>query len=208
MRCPAKHNELRRISHRQRAEHHGVNEAEDGGVRADAERERQHRHGRKSRTLCERPQPEAKILKESFHRFTPAENPSRSVARALTISNQFQSVCSFQLKTPLLFAMRSLRIVGYPRKPWEVGMKTKTKRAVKKSQHGKKGPTVGARIIEGLEQAIAWKKGKNERVRVTLVHEDADMLLLATPDRLPGCSKLPPPSLALTRSSAIRRCEL
>ena len=29
--------------------------------------------------------------------------------------------------------------------------------------------TVGARIIEGLEQAIAWTKGENDRVRVTLV---------------------------------------
>ena len=28
--------------------------------------------------------------------------------------------------------------------------------------------TVGARIIEGLEQAIAWTKGENDRVRVTL----------------------------------------
>ena len=29
--------------------------------------------------------------------------------------------------------------------------------------------TVGARIIEGLEQAIAWTKGEDDRVRVTLV---------------------------------------
>lgn len=32
-----------------------------------------------------------------------------------------------------------------------------------------KPKTVGARIIEGLEQAIAWTKGENDRVRVTLV---------------------------------------
>src|SRR5580765_6895832 len=31
-------------------------------------------------------------------------------------------------------------------------------------------PTVGERIIEGLEQAIAWTRGENENVRVTLVH--------------------------------------
>ena len=42
--------------------------------------------------------------------------------------------------------------------------KTKTKRAAKKR------PTVGARIVEGLEQAIAWTRGENDNVRVTLVH--------------------------------------
>jgi putative transcriptional regulator len=30
-------------------------------------------------------------------------------------------------------------------------------------------PTVGARIIEGLEQAVAWTRGENDDVRVTLV---------------------------------------
>ena len=49
--------------------------------------------------------------------------------------------------------------------------KTKTKRAVKKvTRAAKKRPTVGARIIEGLEQAIAWTRGENDNVRVTLVH--------------------------------------
>lgn len=33
----------------------------------------------------------------------------------------------------------------------------------------KKRPTVGKRIIEGLEQAVAWTRGENDRVRVTLV---------------------------------------
>lgn len=31
-------------------------------------------------------------------------------------------------------------------------------------------PTAGERIIEGLEQAIAWTRGESENVRVTLVH--------------------------------------
>src|SRR5580704_9516311 len=49
--------------------------------------------------------------------------------------------------------------------------KTKTKRAVKKgARTPKKRPTVGARIVEGLEQAIAWTHGENDNVRVTLVH--------------------------------------
>jgi putative transcriptional regulator len=30
-------------------------------------------------------------------------------------------------------------------------------------------PTVGARIIEGLEQAVAWTRGENDKVQVTLV---------------------------------------
>jgi putative transcriptional regulator len=37
------------------------------------------------------------------------------------------------------------------------------------SRAAKKRPNVGARIIEGLEQAIAWTRGENENVRVTLV---------------------------------------
>ncbi len=46
---------------------------------------------------------------------------------------------------------------------------TETKRAVKKPRPARKRPTVGERVIEGLEQAIAWTKGENGRVRVTLV---------------------------------------
>jgi len=46
---------------------------------------------------------------------------------------------------------------------------TKTKRAVKTARLRKR-PTVGERIIEGLEQAIAWTGGKNDRVCTTLVH--------------------------------------
>lgn len=49
--------------------------------------------------------------------------------------------------------------------------KTKTKRAAKSvGRVSKKRSTVGARVIEGLEQAIAWTRGENDDVRVTLVH--------------------------------------
>jgi hypothetical protein len=34
---------------------------------------------------------------------------------------------------------------------------------------GKKGSTIGERIIEGLEEAIAWSKGDDVPVRVTTV---------------------------------------
>jgi putative transcriptional regulator len=47
---------------------------------------------------------------------------------------------------------------------------TKSRRATKtQTRVPKKRPTVGARIVEGLEQAIAWTRGENEDVRVTLV---------------------------------------
>ena len=51
-------------------------------------------------------------------------------------------------------------------------MKTKanTRRGMKKTQRPRNSPTVGERIIEGLEQAIAWTNGKEEGVRVTVVH--------------------------------------
>ena len=49
--------------------------------------------------------------------------------------------------------------------------KTKTKRPAKNAARRKprKRSTVGASIINGLEQAIAWTRGENENVRVTLV---------------------------------------
>ena len=64
--------------------------------------------------------------------------------------------------------------------------KTKTKRVVKKAAGvSKKRPTVGARIIEGLEQAIAWTHGENDNVRVTLVHvPEVDVRKVRTKMRL------------------------
>jgi len=46
-------------------------------------------------------------------------------------------------------------------------MKSKTAKTA--ARPTKKKPGVGKRIIQGLEQAVAWSRGKNERVRVTLV---------------------------------------
>jgi putative transcriptional regulator len=41
----------------------------------------------------------------------------------------------------------------------------------------KKAPGVGARIIEGLKEALAWSKGENVAVRVTQVQiPDVDVL--------------------------------
>src|SRR5882762_4542782 len=44
------------------------------------------------------------------------------------------------------------------------------KPAVKKTMRVRKPRTVGESIIQGLKEAIAWTKGENENVRVTLVH--------------------------------------
>ena len=51
-------------------------------------------------------------------------------------------------------------------------MKTKAERPAKKATTAaKKIPsTVGASIIKGLEEAIAWTGSENDTVRVTLVH--------------------------------------
>jgi putative transcriptional regulator len=40
---------------------------------------------------------------------------------------------------------------------------------LKKSASRKKAPSVGARIVEGLQEAIAWSKGEDIPVRVTHV---------------------------------------
>jgi putative transcriptional regulator len=44
----------------------------------------------------------------------------------------------------------------------------KTKKITKRGVVAKR-PTVGARIIEGLEQAVAWSRGQKSRARVTLI---------------------------------------
>ena len=50
--------------------------------------------------------------------------------------------------------------------------KAKTKRPAKKTvgRAPKKRSTVGASVIKGLEQAIAWTKGENHHVRITMVN--------------------------------------
>src|SRR5437660_5130762 len=45
---------------------------------------------------------------------------------------------------------------------------TKTK-ATKKTSRSRTRPTVGESIIEGLKQAVAWTRGENDDVRVTLL---------------------------------------
>jgi putative transcriptional regulator len=48
--------------------------------------------------------------------------------------------------------------------------KTTSKQATKKTTRARKSQTVGESIIQGLKEAIAWSKGENDNVRVTLVH--------------------------------------
>jgi putative transcriptional regulator len=45
-----------------------------------------------------------------------------------------------------------------------------SKPATKKTTRARKRQTVGESTIEGLKQAVAWTKGENDDVRVTLVH--------------------------------------
>lgn len=47
--------------------------------------------------------------------------------------------------------------------------KKTSKRSVKTTR-ARKSKSVGQSIIRGLKEAIAWTKGQNENVRVTLVH--------------------------------------
>ena len=62
-------------------------------------------------------------------------------------------------------------VAGYPEKGVKNMIKKKaSKPKAKKAARPRKSQTVGERIIEGLEQAIAWTRGENDNVRVTLVH--------------------------------------
>lgn len=48
--------------------------------------------------------------------------------------------------------------------------KKAAKPKAKKAGRRRKGQAVGESIIDGLQQAIAWTRGENDNVRVTLVH--------------------------------------
>jgi putative transcriptional regulator len=48
--------------------------------------------------------------------------------------------------------------------------KTTARHAVRKTTRARNPKTVGESIIQGLKEAIAWTKGENDNVRVTLVH--------------------------------------
>lgn len=62
-------------------------------------------------------------------------------------------------------------VAGYPRK----AQGNKATKKVSKPKAGKVAPrprkrqTAGESVMEGLEQAIAWTRGKNDNVRVTQV---------------------------------------
>ena len=47
---------------------------------------------------------------------------------------------------------------------------TKASKPVKRIAGVRKRQPVGESIIDGLRQAVAWTKGENENVRVTMVH--------------------------------------
>jgi putative transcriptional regulator len=49
-------------------------------------------------------------------------------------------------------------------------MTRKTPKPAAKKQSPQRRRTIGGSIVEGLKEAIAWTKGQNSDVRVTLVH--------------------------------------
>jgi len=59
--------EVLRIAHGQRAQHDGVDQAEDCGIGSDAEGERNDCEGGKAGTLAQHAQAVADILKQTLH---------------------------------------------------------------------------------------------------------------------------------------------
>ena len=55
------------LVHRRRTQEQAIDKGEDGGVRADAERQRQHCDGSETAALCQRANRVAKVLPEGFH---------------------------------------------------------------------------------------------------------------------------------------------
>src|SRR5215469_4519450 len=67
--------EVERMLNGERLDHEGIDHAEDGGVGADPERERNHRDGSKARRLAERAPSETQVLKQDFEEGQPAFGP-------------------------------------------------------------------------------------------------------------------------------------
>jgi putative transcriptional regulator len=62
-----------------------------------------------------------------------------------------------------------------------MNMNRESKRTKTPARLPKKRATVGARIIQGLEQAIAWTRGESDNVHVTLVQvPDVDVRAVRT----------------------------
>ncbi len=59
--------QLLRIFHRQQPQHQLIHQCEDGGIRADAQRERGHRHRREQRTAAQVAQREFDVGQNSGH---------------------------------------------------------------------------------------------------------------------------------------------
>jgi hypothetical protein len=86
--------------------------------------------------------------------------------------------------------------------------KKPTARKTAKPRIAKNRPTVGQRIIEGLEQAVAWTQGENARVRGTPVQAPdvsvrdvrqrmgLSQAQFATKFGRVRCSPVPPPTAA------------
>jgi hypothetical protein len=67
-----KHNDFTRVAHRQLAKQDLIDQRKDGGVGADAKRERQHRDRGEARIFAEHAQAESNVLPEIGH---PASHP-------------------------------------------------------------------------------------------------------------------------------------
>jgi hypothetical protein len=59
-------NELIRIPHRKRCEHHGMHKAKDRGVRANPQTEREHNDRRETGRMTEHPHGIPQILPDGF----------------------------------------------------------------------------------------------------------------------------------------------
>jgi hypothetical protein len=60
-------------------------------------------------------------------------------------------------------------VAEYPTETRRIEMARATETTLKPKPRAKKSSSLGQRITEGLEQAIAWSNGENNRARVTLV---------------------------------------
>src|ERR1700693_5744726 len=64
--------QLRWIRYGQRFQHHGVQEGEDGGVRADAKGQSEHNNGAETRRFAEGTNTEADVAPDSFYNRFPS----------------------------------------------------------------------------------------------------------------------------------------
>ena len=104
----AHYHKLPRVLHRQHLEHYSIHQAEDGGVRAYAKRQREHGNRGKGRILAQHAQGVSEVLKEGSH-----ESPATRINfEDRTSKGQVQRCAFFSAAANLVLDLAHLSLLA------------------------------------------------------------------------------------------------